>query len=77
MPIDPGRLQALQIPVQAEAQQTPAAQKPELQVVPAAQAVPLGARPQLFVVVLQVTALAQSALLAQLVLQAVPAALQA
>ncbi len=59
------------------AQQIPCAQTPELQVVPAVQVVPLGARPQLFVAVLQVVDAAQSALLAQVVLQAVPAALQA
>jgi hypothetical protein len=70
-------LQALQVAVQADAQQTPCAQKPELQAVPVVQAVPLGARPQLFVVVLQVFEAAQSALLAQVVVQAVPAVLQA
>lgn len=77
VPTEPVRLQALQIPVQAVAQQTPCAQNPELQVAPVAHAVPFGERPQLFVAVLQVAGAAQSVLLAQAVLQAVPAALQA
>jgi hypothetical protein len=77
VPTEPVRLQALQVPAQAVAQQTPCAQNPELQVAPLVQAVPLDARPQLFVVVLQVAGAAQSVLLAQVVLQAVPPALQA
>jgi hypothetical protein len=77
VPTEPVRLHALHVPAQAVAQQTPCVQKPELQVVPLVQAVPLDERPQLFVVVLQVALAAQSVLLAQVVLQAVPAALQA
>jgi hypothetical protein len=70
-------LQALQVAVQAVAQQTPCEQAPELHVAPVVHAVPLGARPQLFVVVLQVAGDAQSASAAQVALQASPAALQA
>jgi hypothetical protein len=77
VPTEPVRLQALQVPAQAVAQQTPCAQTPELQVAPPVHAVPFGARPQLFVVVLQVAGAAQSVLLAQVMLQAMPPALQA
>ena len=77
VPSEPVRLQALQVVAQAVPQQTPCAQKPELQVAPIVHDVPLGERPQLFVVVLQVAVAAQSVLLAQVELQAVPAALQA
>lgn len=76
-PTEPVRLHALQIDEQADAQQTDCTQKPELQVVPLVQAVPFEARPQLLVVVLQVAVAAQSVLAAQVVLQAVPPALQA
>jgi len=77
VPSDPLRSQELQIDVQVVAQQIPWAQMPELQVVPPVHVAPLGERPQLLVVVLQVAVAAQSVLLAQVVLQAVPAALQA
>jgi hypothetical protein len=75
--MEPATAHELQTAEQAVAQQTDCAQTPELQVVPDVQVVPLGARPQLFVEVLQVTEAAQSALPAQVVLQAVPAALHA
>ena len=50
---------------------------PELQVVPLLQVAPFGDKPQLLVVVLQVAVAAQSVLLAQVALQAVPAVLHA
>ncbi|HEY2595773.1 MAG TPA: hypothetical protein VGK33_17920, partial [Chloroflexota bacterium] len=76
VPTEPATAQELQIEEQAVAQQTPWAQTPELQVVPTVHAVPLGARPQLFVDVLQAAEAAQSAFPVQVVLQAVPPALQ-
>jgi hypothetical protein len=77
VPTEPETAHELQIDEQPVAQQTPCAQTPELQVVPAVQVAPLGARPQLFVDVLQVVEAAQSASPVQVVLQAVPPALQA
>ena len=77
VPIEAAMAHELQTDEQAVAQQTPCAQTPELQVVPAVQVAPLGARPQLFVDVLQVVEAAQSASPVQVVLQAVPPALQA
>jgi hypothetical protein len=77
VPTEPGMAHELQIDEQAAPQQTPCAQTPELQVVPAVHAVPLGARPQLFVDVLQLVAAAQSASPVQVVLHPVPAASQA
>jgi len=77
VPTEPETAHELQVEEQAVAQQTPWAQTPELHVVPAVHAVPLGASPQLFVEVLQVVEAAQSASAVQLLLQLVPAALQA
>ena len=77
VPTEPATLQELQVDAQVVAQQTVWAQMPELQVVPLVHVAPLGERPQLLVVVLQVAVAAQSVLLAQVVLQTVPAALQA
>jgi hypothetical protein len=77
VPTEPAIAHELQVEEQAVAQQTCCAQTPELQVVPAVHAVPLGARPQLFVEVLQVVEAAQSASPVQVPLQAVPPALQA
>ena len=76
MPGEALSAQELQSPVQAVAQQTPCAQKPELQLLPAVQLVPLGARPQLIVAVLQVLGGAQAADDVQVSRQAFPAALQ-
>jgi hypothetical protein len=77
LPTEPGTAHELQIEEQAVAQQTPSAQTPELHAVPAVHAVPLDARPQLFVDVLQVVEAAQSALPVQVLLQVVPPGLQA
>jgi hypothetical protein len=77
VPTEPETAHELQVEEQAVAQQTPCAPTPELQVVPAVHAVPLGARPQLFVAVLQVVEAAQSASAVQVLLQLVPPALQA
>jgi hypothetical protein len=77
VPSEPATSQELQIDAQLVAQQIPWAQMPELQVVALVHVAPLGERPQLLVVVLQLAVAAQSVLLAHVVLQAVPAVLQA
>jgi hypothetical protein len=60
----------MQVPVQAELQQTPCAQNPEAHALARVQAAPGGSLPQLMVVVLQVLGETQSVFEAQVVLQA-------
>jgi hypothetical protein len=62
-------LHELQSAVQAVLQQTPCAQKPELHAAFDVHAAPIERRPQLIVVILQVFGGAQSAVVAQVVLQ--------
>jgi hypothetical protein len=69
-PTEPARLQARQVPVQAEAQQTPCAQVPDWQSGSATQAAPRGDLPQLPPV--QTFGATQSVLLVQLVRQSPP-----
>lgn len=68
MPTEPVREHDWQVPVQALAQQTPCAQKPELHSTAVAHVPPMGFLPQLML--LQLLGEVQSAVVAQVVRQA-------
>jgi hypothetical protein len=68
VPLVPERLHAVQVPAQALLQQTPCAQKPEAHIAAAVHGWPMASLPQL--VPVQEAGEVQSALVAQVVLQA-------
>jgi hypothetical protein len=69
VPIEPARLQTVQVPVQALLQQTLSTQKPEAQALDIVHAEPSGSLPQVSGVPMQVDGEVQSVLTVQVVLQ--------